>query len=366
MKTNRVISQLVFIVSLWGILLCFTLPVGAQMRAPEDPQDVFTDAYKGKAYSPYARREFPNWPLWGDTHLHTDISMDSGAFGNRLGLDEAYQFARGDEVTTSTGPPAKLSRPLDFLVAADHTDNMGLFPDLLAGKQNILADPTGKDWFERINGGDGVNVAMEIITMFSKGEFPEALTYSPDSDAFKSVWQEIIKAAEKYNDPGQFTAFIGFEWSSLVKGNNLHRVVLFRDDASKASQVVALTSVPPLGSPNPRDLWNYMESYEDKTGGDLLAIAHNGNLSNGIMFPLEAQYDGTPLDEEYVSQRAKSEPQTLTTGRSVSISKSLPWSLTPGLPRKLNRCLWMISTTPASWRKVRTRRNRFGSGWLFA
>lgn len=135
-----------------GLTLAATTAIGligntaiAQLAAPPNAKDMLSDAYTGKSYSPYAQRGFPSRMYWGDTHLHTALSMDAGAFGNRLGLGEAYRFARGDEVVSSTGIPVKLSRPLDFLVVADHSDNMGLFPDLVAGKQHILADPTGKD-----------------------------------------------------------------------------------------------------------------------------------------------------------------------------------------------------------------------------
>ncbi|MEA3292116.1 MAG: DUF3604 domain-containing protein [Pseudomonadota bacterium] len=285
-----------------------TFPAAAQVPAGPDAAETLSKAYTGKSYSPYAQRGFPSNVYWGDTHLHTALSMDAGAFGNRLGIDEAYQFARGDEVVSSSGVPAKLSRPYDFLVVADHSDNMGMFPDLFAGKPHILADPTGKDWYERIQAGDGVNVALELIGRFSQGNFPEGLIYAPDSAPYKAVWQKTIDLAEQYNDPGKFTAFIGFEWTSLIKGNNMHRVVMYRDNADKASQLVAYTTYPPLGSPNPRDLWKWMANYEEKTGGDVLAIAHNGNLANGIMFPLEAQFDGKVLDEEYVTERAKWEP----------------------------------------------------------
>jgi hypothetical protein len=278
------------------------------MPPPADAEEVLADAYKGKSYSPYAGRGFPSRPLWGDTHLHTAASMDAGAFGNRLDLRAAYRFARGEEVVSSTGTPVKLSRPLDWLVVADHSDNMGFFPDLLAGKPHLLSDPTGKDWYQRIQAGEGVGVALEIISKFSQGKFPEALLYTPDSAPYKSVWQDTINAAEEFNEPGSFTALIGFEWTSLVKGNNMHRVVVYRDGGDKASQMVAYTTMPPMGSTNPRDLWKWMTAYEEKTGGDLLAIAHNGNLSNGIMFPLEAQWNGTALDEAYVTQRSLWEP----------------------------------------------------------
>ncbi len=262
----------------------------------------------GRSYSPYADRSFPTLPLWGDSHLHTDLSMDAGAFGNRLGLDDAYRFARGEEVVSSNGTPARLSRPLDWLVIADHSDNMGMFPDLRAGAPHILSDPTGRDWYERINRGEGVGVAIELIGLFSQGKFPEGLIYRPDSAPYKSAWANTVKAAERYNDPGNFTALIGYEWTSLVRGANMHRVVIYRDDGDKAGQMVPFTTYPPQGSENPRELWKWLADYEARTGGDVLAIAHNGNLSNGIMFPIRAQYDGKRLDRNYVQQRARWEP----------------------------------------------------------
>jgi hypothetical protein len=280
----------------------------AQIPPPSDPDEVLSEAYTGKSYSPYAGRQTALMPLWGDSHLHTDISMDAGAFGNRLGLDEAYRFARGEEVVTSSGIRARLSRPLDWLVIADHSDNMGFFPDLNAGAAHILRDPTGKDWYDRIQAGEGVGVALELIGKFSQGEFPEALLYTPDSSPYKAAWAKTVKAAERYNAPGRFTAFIGYEWTSLVKGNNMHRVIVYRDDGDKGGQMVPFTTTEPFGSINPRDLWNWLEEYEAKTGGDVLAIAHNGNLANGIMFPMTAQYDGRKLDDEYVQARAKWEP----------------------------------------------------------
>jgi len=291
------------------LVLAFVTPdAAAQLGPPPDGKKSLSSAYTGKTYSPYAERTFPSQVFWGDTHLHTSLSFDAGAFGNRLGPRDAYHFARGDEVTSSTGLKVKLSRPLDFLVVADHSDNMGFFPDLVAGKRHLLSDPTVKEWYDRIQKGDGVAVALELIGLFSQGEMPDAATYTPDSKPFRSAWQQTIDAAEEFNDPGKFTAFIGNEWTSLIKGNNMHRVVIFRDGASKAGQVVPYTTTPPFGSPNPRDLWKWLKTYEEKTKGDVLAIAHNGNLSNGIMFPLEAQYDGAVLDEAYVTGRSTWEP----------------------------------------------------------
>ncbi len=295
----------------WGsmaIVMALSTATEASGQLPPPPDGVLSSAYTGTQYSPYAGRGFPSRVYWGDTHLHTGLSMDAGLFGNTLGLDEAYRFARGEEVTASTGLQARLSRPLDFLVIADHSDNMGMVQDLFAGKPNILADPTGKDWYERIQAGDGVGVALELIGLFSQGNFPEAMTYAPDTKQYKDVWERTVDAAEAFNDPGVFTAFIGYEWTSLVQGNNMHRVVVYRDGGDKGRQMVPFTMTPPQGSPNPRDLWRWLERYETQTGGDVLAIAHNGNLSNGIMFPLEAQYDGRVLDQEYVNTRIKWEP----------------------------------------------------------
>ena len=302
--TNNPITRLA------SLLICLmsSSVTFAQIPPPNDPDAVLSDSYTGKSYSPYAERQTPLMPLWGDSHLHTDISMDAGAFGNRLGLDEAYQFARGDQVISTTGIPARLSRPLDWLVIADHSDNMGFFPDMNAGAAHILSDPTGRDWYERVQAGEGVGVALELIGMFSQGEFPEALMYTPDSLPYKSAWARTVDAADRYDDPGQFTAFIGYEWTSLVQGNNMHRVVIYRDGGDKGGQMVPFTTVEPHGSTNPRDLWKWLAEYEDKTGGDVLAIAHNGNLANGIMFPMREQYDGKRLDREYVQQRATWEP----------------------------------------------------------
>ncbi|PLW70257.1 DUF3604 domain-containing protein [Pseudohalioglobus lutimaris] len=293
---------------LTGLLLgSITLATQAQVPPPPD-QQILSSAYTGTAYSPYAGRDFATDVYWGDTHLHTDISMDAGAFGNRLGLDEAYRFARGEEINATNGGPVRLSRPLDFLVVADHSDNMGFFPDMLSGAPHILKDPKGKDWYERIKAGEGVGVALELIGLFSQGNFPKGLVYTPDSQPYKDAWARTVEAAERFNDPGNFTAFIGYEWTSLVRGNNMHRVVVYRDDGDKGGQMVPFTTMAPFGSTTPRDLWTWLEQYEEQTGGNVLAIAHNGNLSNGIMFPMVEQSDGEALDKSWAERRAKWEP----------------------------------------------------------
>jgi hypothetical protein len=281
----------------------------AQLHAPPDAEEVLADAYKGKSYSPYAGRGFPSRPLWGDSHLHTGLSFDAGLFGARLGPEDAHRFARGEEVVSSTGIPVKLSRPLDWLVVADHSDNMGFALDLIAGKPYLLAEEKGRQWYDMMKSGEGVKATLEMVDLFSKGQFPEGLNrhYLPDAAPYIATWERIVNAAEKYNEPGRYTAFIGYEWTSLVASNNLHRVVIYRDNADRALQTTPYTTLPP-GSTNPRDLWKALQAYEDKTGGKALALAHNGNLSNGIMFPIDAQYDGKRLDRTYVNQRARWEP----------------------------------------------------------
>ena len=284
--------------------------LAASLALPATAQDVGTPspdkaaAAAKKIYSPYADRNYPTRPYFGDTHLHTSFSMDAGAFGARLTPRDAYRFAMGEQVTSSTGQPVKLARPLDFLVVADHSDNMGFFPDLFAGKPNVMADPTGRKWYNEIKEGKGNDVAMEIIVAFSHNKFPKDLMYFPGTEGYKHAWGETIAAAEEFNRPGHFTAFIGYEWTSNTGGNNLHRNIVYRDNADKASQVPPFTVYPPYGSDNPAKLWEWMENYEKTTGGSVLAIAHNGNLSNGLMFPTERAF-GRPLDAAYVETRAK-------------------------------------------------------------
>ncbi|CAN7515315.1 DUF3604 domain-containing protein [Pararhizobium sp. LjRoot255] len=291
------------------LVTCLGHPAWSQEAVHTDIGDIDKEKAarvfaKQRPYSPYADRNFPTRPFFGDTHLHTSFSMDAGAFGARIGPRDAYRFARGEQITASSGQPAKLSRPLDFLVVADHSDNMGFFPDLYAGKPSLLTDPTGRKWYDMMQSGDGANAAIEIIVAFSHGTFPKDLMYFPGTDAYRGAWQETIAAAEEYNDPNRFTAFIGYEWTSNTGGNNLHRNVIFRDNADKASQVEPFTVYPPFGSDNPVDLWKWMAAYEQKTGGRVLAIAHNGNLSNGTMFPTVEAF-GKKIDADYVQTRAK-------------------------------------------------------------
>ncbi len=293
---------MVFLQVILGLVLA--LPTLAQDAGSPEKEALEKVAEK-PPYSPYAGRGFPARPLFGDTHLHTALSFDAGFFGCRLGPAEAYRFAKGEEVVSSSSQRVRLSRPLDFLVVADHTDFMGLAPDFLGGKPEIMADPTARRWHDMMLQGKVAEAFNEILPAFGAKKMPAVMVYAPGTPGFRSAWQAIVGAAEEANDPGRFTAFIGFEWTSNPDGSNLHRNVVFRDGAGRASLVEPFTTAKPLGSGDPRDLWKWMAAYEEKTGGDVLAIAHNGNLSNGRMFPIIEPGTGKKIDGDYAATRTR-------------------------------------------------------------
>jgi hypothetical protein len=274
--------------------------------------EVLKEVYPGKTYSPYAQRSFPSNVYWGETHLHTGLSLDAGLFGNILGPEDAYRFARGEEIKSSTGLPVKLGRPLDWMAVTDHTDAMGLATDIQKGTPNIMAVPKGREWHEGFaQGGQAAGkAAFDLITHFAQMKLPEQILkdYAPGSRVTRNVWERIVDAAEQYNEPGKFTALIGYEWTSVPKGMNLHRNVILRDGAMRAKQVVPLTTQPPFGTTDPLDLYKWLENYEKTTNGQALALAHNGNLSNGWMFPIDRTYAGGKVNKKYVEQRARWEP----------------------------------------------------------
>jgi hypothetical protein len=257
--------------------------------------------FKENLYSPYAGRNFPDRPLWGDQHLHTSWSADAAGGGTRVGPEEAYRFARGEEVMSSTNQKVRLARPLDWLAVTDHSDAMGMIADVIAGKPELMKDPMLRKWNKMFGEGpeQSMKAVMEMITVQGQGKIPPPMT---DPDNFKSVWKRMTSIAEKYNDPGRFTAFIAYEWSSNYGGgNNLHRNVIYRDGKALADQMLPLTT---FETENPEDLWVWMQKFEDKTGGNVLAIPHNGNLSNGMMFAVET-FGGKPITKEWATTRMK-------------------------------------------------------------
>ncbi len=292
----------------------FTLAVAAQIScsaAFAQVQDVLPEKddvanrFTSDHFSPYAGRNFPTRVLWGDTHLHTEVSVDAGTM-TRMSQENAFRFARGEEVTTTHGLQAKLSRPLDWLVIADHAEMYGLMPQLLAGDPELLSQPQAKAWYDELITGDADKVfatAMEIVASLSKPTPP-----FEGSKAVKKAWRQYTALADHFNEPGRFTALIGYEWTSQG-GDNIHRNIIFRDGANMANSVVPFSQ---FDSQNPEDLWAFLADYEDRSGGDVLAIPHNGNLSNGRLFT-ESNFDGSPLTEEMARLRARFEKVVETT-----------------------------------------------------
>ncbi len=255
--------------------------------------------FKGpkKEYSPYLNDHFPKNVYFGDTHLHTSWSTDSGMGGATLGPDEAYRIARGEEVTSYSGFKFKLIRPLDFIVIADHAENLGLADYIRRSDPIILNSLYGKKWHDWYMAGKGYDAFLEWLRS-------DKIDLINEPIMTKTVWAKVVANADKYYQPGLFTTFHGYEWTSMPDGNNLHRVVIFRDGGDKTSQTMPFDM---YNSVDPEDLWKHLAKYESETGGQVLAIAHNGNLSNGLMFDTET-YSGKPLTKQYASTRIKWEP----------------------------------------------------------
>lgn len=270
--------------------------------------------------APVVATTYPQRVYWGDTHLHTSISIDAFGFGARLGPEQALRFARGEEVISSTGIKAKLSRPLDFLVIADHADGFASFRDLYAAPRYKITDPTLRRWYDMMHEGPERSLAAfnEVADTIMRGARPKALdAFAIDKKRIRNAWEGNIAAIERYNQPGTFTAFHGFEYTLQTKGNNLHRNVIFRDGADRVRKVLPYAAT----SQNvPDKLWDYMEAYEQATGGKVLAIPHNSNLSNGMMFMM-TDSKGGPMSADYARRRGEYEPLveiTQTKGDSES------------------------------------------------
>ena len=260
-----------------------------------------------QAVSDAPDRAYPRNVYWGDPPVHTSYSTsDANLSGfNEMPPSVAYRFARGEAVQTPKGV-ARLARPLDFLVIADHASSIGVAYSLQTEDEALLGTRVGKklnamfqDLKTRAN--DYANRRA-----FS-GEISQYFAELPRSYR-EATWAEVVKNAEDYNEPGRFSAFAGYEWTSLgsVAGvfGNLHRVVIYRDGPEHSLQVIPYSAID---SRNPEDLWEYMANYEADTGGQILAIPHNPNVSNGEMFAL-TNFDGEGLTAQYAEMRRRFEP----------------------------------------------------------
>jgi hypothetical protein len=262
----------------------------------------------GQGFSPYVGQEFPRRLLWGDTHLHSSLSTDAFGFGVTLGPEEAYRFASGETVTSTHGEPARLARPLDFVVLADHAESFGLMNRVLAGDERLLADDKVAGWHRAFTTGTPEErraLQRSFLSREARWEVFNLLDRISTPELELEVWNDALAIAERYNRPGVFTTLLGYEWTSAPGGSNLHRVVVFRDDRERVGRTAPLSSNL---DDDPRALWSHLASYEAQTGGRVLAIPHNGNLSNGLMFPVTERLHGRAVDEDYVRERARWEP----------------------------------------------------------
>ena len=248
--------------------------------------------------------------FWGDLHLHSNLSPDAYIFENRmLGPPEAYQFAAGEGVLSSTGTLAKLDRPLDFLAVTDHAEYLGVFASVAPVassstpakhiQQLVLVSEVGSRWAKYMEADQFQKARDEFVANSSSD--PAADAVLPDS-AVLALWQASAKLADRYNKPGEFTTLIGYEWTSMIDGNNFHRVVLFGDDAKTAGSLAPFSA---MDSRDVEDLWAFLSKYEATTGGRAMAIPHNSNLSNGRMFPA---LGSEKMSESYARQSARWEP----------------------------------------------------------
>ncbi len=256
----------------------------------------------GKPYSPYVDADYPQQLLWGDTHLHSSQSIDANSAGNEtLGPDAAYRFARGEVITASSGQPVRLSRPLDFLVVSDHAEYLGILPRLRSGDSALLQYEKGQDYLQRMAGGP--ENAAQLFAMLGQAFMNSDAQYAVPELSFDS-WKANSATADQYYQPGRFTTLIGYEWTYFPQGDNLHRVVVYKDGADKAASMPPFSS---LDGQTPEELWAFMAEYEAKTGGEIMAIPHNANVSNGRMFALRDSA-GKPFTEAYSRQRQRWEP----------------------------------------------------------
>ncbi|SDC75648.1 DUF3604 domain-containing protein [Ruegeria marina] len=283
------------LLSLTASSLVLSLPVAAQELRPSALD-------REVEYSPYLQEDYPNQVFFGDTHLHTSFSADAGLVGATTTPDDAFRFAKGEEVISSNGIPARLQRPLDFLVVTDHAENLGL-PAALAANDPVLVDT---DWGAQLAaiaapGTEEAMIAAYEFWMEATFAGMDPLAGTPFG---QTMWEKATEAAERHNIPGAFTAFIGFEWTSQPNGSNMHRNLIYRDGKDLADRKVPISS---YDSDDPEVLWDWMEDYETTTGGRMLAIPHGGNLSNGLMFD-DITLSGEALTEAYAQRRMRYEP----------------------------------------------------------
>jgi hypothetical protein len=241
---------------------------------------------------------------WGDTHLHTSYSPDAYLMQNRSAdPDTAYRYAKGYPVVHPYHKARiQIDTPLDFLVVSDHGEFMGVIPLLLQGDPRVAETETGRRYREWVQQGREIEMFGELIAQINKVAPPNPDLNNPEINAY--VWGQIMDAADRHNEPGKFTAFMGWEWSSTPQGQNLHRVLVMKGSKVNGSKFIPYTS---LDSDRPEDLWDWLSKTSEEAGTDFLAIPHNSNISGGLMFPL-VDSDGRGISPGYAKLRMRWEP----------------------------------------------------------
>lgn len=236
---------------------------------------------------------------FGEQHLHSEMSPDAYAVGTRQKPDDAYRYAMGETITLSTtGEKIKKGTPYDFVGLTDHAEYLGVFPSFSDPKNPLSKTDIAKLTQSKNIDDKNKGASMVIQTLTSGKPIPAFV----NGKIIRSNWQRQVDIANKYYKPGKFTTFIAFEWTSIPNSQNLHRNVYFRGDKGPAVPFSAFDSV------DPEDLWTYLE-IQRMQGLDVLAIPHNGNVSNGLMYS-PYNYRGDPIDERYAKRRALNEPLT--------------------------------------------------------
>jgi hypothetical protein len=236
---------------------------------------------------------------FGETHLHTGVSMDAFIGGNRLTPDDAYRFAKGEKMLVN-GSMHRIKRPLDFCAVTDHSEFMGEAYSLMNAGAPGYDDPVAKSFRDATDLETALGLYKKyVLDPLSSGESPHP-PFFQGSEAIKSTWKRNFEAAERHYEPGKFTTIHAYEYTSAPGGGNLHRNVLFRD-----------ANVPDMPfssneSPDPEKLWEWMRMQRSK-GMRLFAMPHNSNESKGLLFT-ETTLDGKPITKEYLELRSSMEP----------------------------------------------------------
>ncbi len=244
---------------------------------------------------------------WGDTHLHSNYSFDAYLFQNYTGdPDLAYRFAKGVPVLhPKLQTQIQIETPLDFLVLADHAELTAVPLRIFEKDEQLLKTAFGKRVRPLIEADKGGDVFAEIVRLANAGmDNNSELTELQSDDIRRPAWEDIVEVADRHNEPGKFTAFIGWEWSSLPDAANLHRVVFMDKDAETGKKFLPYGSTT---SVKPEDLWAWLEETEELTGANFVAIPHNMNISKGRMFET-MDSDGRPITDAYARTRMRWEP----------------------------------------------------------